>query len=111
MGGIPVRGKEAAVDNFGRGINSIPDFISQSGRNSSRQLGKPVRRQNPGVDGGEICPKLSRLRNSHHEGHCPPGRTIPDGVLRSPEPVPSSAGPYLAINRRIATYNAAIYPV
>lgn len=41
---IPVRGKVAALDNFGRGIHSIPDFIPQSGPGSSRQLGEPIRR-------------------------------------------------------------------
>ena len=31
-------------DNFGRGLNSIPDFITQSGPGPSRQSGEPSRR-------------------------------------------------------------------
>ena len=44
MGKIPVKVKRGVVDNFGRGINSIPDFITRSGPGPSRQSGEPIRR-------------------------------------------------------------------
>ena len=44
MGKIPVKVKRGVPDNFGRGINSIPDFITQSGPSPSRQSGEPIRR-------------------------------------------------------------------
>ena len=44
MGKIPVKGKRRGPDNFGRGINYSPDFITQSGPSPSRQSGEPIRR-------------------------------------------------------------------
>ena len=44
MGKIPAKVKRSVPDNFGRGINSIPDFITQPGPSPSRQSGEPIRR-------------------------------------------------------------------
>jgi hypothetical protein len=45
------------------------------------------------------------------EGHCPAGRTLLDGAFKSPKTVPSPVALHLAINYRLATFSAAIYPV
>jgi hypothetical protein len=39
-----IKVKRGVPDNFGRGINPIPDFITQSGLSPSRQSGEPIRR-------------------------------------------------------------------
>ena len=44
MGKMPVKVKRGVPDNFGSGINSIPDLITQSGPNPRRQSGEPIRR-------------------------------------------------------------------
>jgi hypothetical protein len=40
MGKIPVKVKLGVPDNFGRGINSIPDFIIQSGPKPKLAVGR-----------------------------------------------------------------------
>ena len=44
MGKIPVKIKRGGPDNFGRGINPIPDFITPSRPSPIRQSGEPIRR-------------------------------------------------------------------
>jgi hypothetical protein len=42
MGQIPVKVKRGMLDNFGRGINYSPDFITQCDPSPSRQSGEPI---------------------------------------------------------------------
>ncbi len=44
MGKIPVKVKLGVPDNFGRGLNSTPNFTTQSGPSLSRQSGEPILR-------------------------------------------------------------------